>query len=346
MSIISSIVSSLIGWTWTMVKTTLVLIPIGAIGSLLALYSFQNQIIYPAAFPPGSRQRVDDPSSVGFAENEWEEVWIDVENEKTQMFLIYAPGRQKDAGYLVYFHANAGNMGHRLPIARILHSILKCNIVMFSYRGYGVSPGSPCEKGMTKDAETIVDWTLEKVRGEKVVFFGQSIGGAVAIKTASIPKYHSKISGLILENTFLSLPKLVPHVMPIIANLGLVGMVHDQWTSCDSILKIPIDVPICFLSGLSDELVPPSHMAELYALARNRTNESGISARIEETWTFGFRDGMHNDTVGQDGFFERIKLFWDTMILKMQPEPAADAIRILDNETNGQESHQEGSKDD
>jgi hypothetical protein len=35
---------------------------------------------------------------------------------------------------LLYLHANAGNMGHRLPIANVLYNKLECNIFMLSYR--------------------------------------------------------------------------------------------------------------------------------------------------------------------------------------------------------------------
>lgn len=33
------------------------------------------------------------------------------------------------------FHANAGNVGHRIPLARKFVSELKCNVFMLSYRG-------------------------------------------------------------------------------------------------------------------------------------------------------------------------------------------------------------------
>lgn len=53
---------------------------------------------------------------------------------------------------VLMLHANAGNMGHRLPLARIFVRDLKMNVVMVSYRGYGKSEGSPTEKGIRQDA--------------------------------------------------------------------------------------------------------------------------------------------------------------------------------------------------
>lgn len=53
---------------------------------------------------------------------------------------------------ILMLHANAGNMGHRLPIAKIFNRDLKANVVMISYRGYGKSEGKPTEKGIRQDA--------------------------------------------------------------------------------------------------------------------------------------------------------------------------------------------------
>jgi hypothetical protein len=37
---------------------------------------------------------------------------------------------------VLYLHANAGNMGHRLPIAYIFWKRMKANVFMLSYRGW------------------------------------------------------------------------------------------------------------------------------------------------------------------------------------------------------------------
>lgn len=62
------------------------------------------------------------------------------------------------------FHGNGGNVGHRIPLARVFYYKLRCNVLMVSYRGYvfllsvivnwliqtfryGLSEGAPNEKG-------------------------------------------------------------------------------------------------------------------------------------------------------------------------------------------------------
>lgn len=46
----------------------------------------------------------------------------------------------------------AGNFGHRIPLARKFVSELHCNVFMLSYRGYGLSEGTPSEAGIKIDA--------------------------------------------------------------------------------------------------------------------------------------------------------------------------------------------------
>lgn len=51
-----------------------------------------------------------------------------------------------------------GNMGHRVPIAHVFWQLMGCNVLMLSYRGYGLSEGYPSEKGMRIDAQTALDY--------------------------------------------------------------------------------------------------------------------------------------------------------------------------------------------
>lgn len=116
---------------------------------------------------------------------------------------------------VLYLHANAGNMGHRLPIASALQRSIPStpHIFMLSYRGYGHSEGSPSEKGLMVDAQTALDYILNHATlgKTKILLYGQSIGGAVAISLAFANQENQSVAGLIIENTFLSIVCSVAH---------------------------------------------------------------------------------------------------------------------------------------
>jgi len=110
------------------------------------------------------------------------------------------------------FHGNAGNIGHRLPIAKVLSHDLSCNVLMLEYRGYGLSTGDPGEKGIAIDAQTGLDYIRNRddLKGSKIVIYGQSLGGAVAIGLVAKNQDRGDIAGLMLENTFTSIKEMIP----------------------------------------------------------------------------------------------------------------------------------------
>ena len=196
-------------------------------------------------------------------------------------------------------------MGHRLPILRRITDLVEVNCFIVSYRGYGESEGTPAEAGIRKDAQAALDYLLGERRGEidadRIVVYGQSIGGAVAIDLTA--RNQSKIAALVVENTFRSLPLLIPHVMPLLG--WAAGLCHQRWES-EERLREMLDAPLpkmLFLSGLADELIPSKHMAMLFATV-TATEEGRQRARMET-----FEKGTHNDTCLQPGYFTAIADF-------------------------------------
>ncbi|KAF8637074.1 hypothetical protein AX17_003074 [Amanita inopinata Kibby_2008] len=169
---------------------------------------------------------------------------------------------------VIMFLGNGMEIGGfaELNIGRKYHN-LHCNVLMVSYRGYGLSEGTPSEKGLRRDAQAALDYVLSQpnLSSHPVIVYGLSLGGAVAIDLTS--RNPSKISGLIVENTFTSLPDVV-HGWPLIGIFSF--LCHQRWNSAAKITHIPSSLPILMLSGRRDEVVPPQHMNKLHQLALTR----------------------------------------------------------------------------
>ncbi|KAK0217068.1 Alpha/Beta hydrolase protein [Armillaria fumosa] len=214
---------------------------------------------------------------------------------------------------VIMFHGNGGNLGHRIPLGMMFQLLVRCNVLMVSYRGYGKSDGTPSETGFQQDAQAALDYLKSDPRFSKtrIFVYGQSIGGAVAIDLVS--RNPSKIFALILENTFTSLPALVPHVLPILGPFTF--LCHQKWNSASKIPLIPARTPVLLLSGSADTLVPPEHMRELRDLMRKR-GEVEVS-RWEE-----FPGGQHNDTSAQRGYWNAVDDFVTSLTLASEKEKA------------------------
>ncbi len=205
--------------------------------------------------PPNSRTDVPRPTQFGI--KDFEELVIPTsDGEKLSAFYIRGPRRSRHSNCtILMFHGNAGNIGHRLPIARMLINYVGCNVFMLEYRGYGLSTGEPDEKGLMIDAQTALDYLRERAetRDHKIIIYGQSLGGAVSIRLVQRNQTSGAVVGLMLENTFLSMRALIPSVIPPAKYLTM--LCHQVWPSESMITNIT-EVPILFLSGLQDEIVP------------------------------------------------------------------------------------------
>ncbi|KAF2429922.1 BEM46 family protein-like protein [Tothia fuscella] len=267
------------------------------------LYFKQTEIIYPRNIPPDARTNVPRPSTYGISNAE--DLMIPTpDGESLSAFLIRPANRQHARNVtILMFHGNAGNIGHRVPIAKILSEDISCNILMLQYRGYGLSTGTPNEKGLTIDAQTGLDYIRERaeLRDTKIVIYGQSLGGAVGIGLAAKNEQHGDIGGIILENTFLSIRKLIPRQVGIICCSSIfpparfiAPLCHQLWPS-DEVLPRIETIPILFLAGIQDEIVPHTHMKTLYSVCRTK----------DKIWR-EFPEGSHNDTVAEEGYFDAI----------------------------------------
>lgn len=187
---------------------------------------------------------------------DYEELLIPTpDGEKLSAFFIRAPIQRAIPTTVLMFHGNAGNIGHRVPIANMLVDLIGCSVFMLEYRGYGLSTGTPDEKGLMIDAQTALDYLAQRheTKNNQIVVYGQSLGGAVSVALVAKNQKDSKIGGLILENTFLSMRKLIPSVIPPARYVSY--LCHQLWPS-ESIIPSITEVPVLFLSGLRDEIVP------------------------------------------------------------------------------------------
>ena len=169
---------------------------------------------------------------------------------------------------IIFFQENAGNMSYRLPFLKALVNVLKCSAFILSYRGYGLSEGHPTEQGLQIDADTAIRHLLTRsdIDPQKIVIFGRSLGGAVAIYAAT--KHKNDIKGLIVENTFTNIEETAGHAMPFLRPLVGRGrpcnwLVRNKWPSDRRIRELK-DLPVLFLSSLADEMLHPGDMMTLY----------------------------------------------------------------------------------
>ncbi|KAF7329758.1 Hydrolase-4 domain-containing protein [Mycena kentingensis (nom. inval.)] len=223
----------------------------------------------------------------------------DFPRDKTSSFADPSDYNDPALANVIMFHGNGMNYGDLMYAAKRL-VMRRCNVLLLSYRGYGTSEGTPSERGLRLDAQAALNHirSTAELAPLPTILFGTSLGGAVAIDLAS--RNPTTISALILENTFLSVPRLVRD-WPLIGYFSFIST--QRWNSASKLPSIPPTTPLLFLSGAADEVVPKKHMHGLWDIAQKRGGGKELSGldRFES-----FERGTHADTFLCPGYWDKI----------------------------------------
>ncbi len=238
-----------------------------------------------------SRHLQCDPKAVGLDFQDMELIAED--NVKLHGWFVPCGD---SAGTVLMLHGNGGNIGDRVSWLKILHD-LGVNVLIIDYRGYGKSEGEPNEEGLYRDARAAYDWWAaeRQPKGEKLILFGESLGGAVAVHLAA----EISPSGIILQSTFTSARDMAKTMFPI----GLLQpLINVRFNSTDAIVRITC--PKLFIHGDRDSTVPFSLGENLFKLAPN------------PKFFYAVRGADHNDLVLVAGpeYARQLRMFLSRII--------------------------------
>ncbi len=109
---------------------------------------------------------------------------------------------------LLFFHGRGGNISHFSAFAHTYTS-LGYGILMFDYRGFGNSKGTPSQRHFQQDAQTVLTYALQQLRiaPSQLVIYGHSLGNSAALFAAQKARAVS-LKALILQSPFLSTPDM------------------------------------------------------------------------------------------------------------------------------------------
>ncbi|HZA84086.1 MAG TPA: alpha/beta hydrolase [Actinomycetes bacterium] len=170
------------------------------------------------------------------------------------------PGRWGRPGPAVLVcNGNGGNRSLRAPLAAAL-SRMGLAVLLFDYRGYGGNPGHPTEAGLAADARAALDYLTGRpeVDPARVVYFGESLGAAVALRLAT----ERPPAALVLRSPFASLAEVGQLHYPLVP-VSL--LLRDRYDS--AALAGRLAAPLLVVAGGRDRIIPASHSRRLFAAA-------------------------------------------------------------------------------
>ena len=228
---------------------------------------------------------------------------VTADGSRLHGWFLPAVGNAK--GTVLHLHGNAANVSNHLPLVSWLPA-RGYNVLMVDYRGFGRSEGNPSLDGVVDDAAAALAYlrTRPDVDATRLIMFGQSIGGATALRLLARDARGVRLG--VIDSAFASYRGIARDataggpLAPIAAlTVGVLpGPDKDPITALKS-----IRVPLIFVHGARDTIIAAANSEKLHAAAQG-----------SQHWSVP--DAMHIMALGQTGAWrEKLVQAMDAAVL-------------------------------
>jgi fermentation-respiration switch protein FrsA (DUF1100 family) len=192
--------------------------------------------------------------------------------DQVKLTAWWLPSTQAEVkGVVVHFHGNAHNMSGHVGFVEWMTGE-GYHVFVFDYRGYGKSEGKPNRKGLVRDGVAALNYVDHRRETEKLPLFvwGQSLGGTVALQSMVNSKV--EVAAALIDSTFYSHARIasdkikeLPWFFQILRPFRPL-LIRGGWDANDAVKELK-DVPLAFLHGEADRVIPVGHSRMLHPLA-------------------------------------------------------------------------------
>src|SRR5699024_36633 len=171
--------------------------------------------------------------------------------------------KENSESTVVYFGSHSSLMVKSRYLIQA-YADLPVNLMVFDYRGYGLSTGDPTVEGLKTDARTIVNELKANYisEGENLIVHGHSTGSFLAVLLAD---EDSDIDAYILESPVTEVGSWTKSMLPWIARVFVRFDIDEQVAGQNNITRVEnITLPLLVISGTADDVTSPDMAQELY----------------------------------------------------------------------------------
>jgi fermentation-respiration switch protein FrsA (DUF1100 family) len=195
----------------------------------------------------------------------------------TALNAWFLPARNKDGkkakATVLFLHGNAENIStHFRNVAWLPAEGF--NVLALDYRGYGASDGKPSLAGMQLDIDAAMRDLLahKDVAPDKIIIFGQSLGGSLAIYYAAHSAYRANIRAVVIDSAFFDYRQIVKEKL---AGFFLTWpfqwlpwlTVDNDYSPANAVASIS-PLPLLLIHGDQDVVVPTHNSQQLFERAK------------------------------------------------------------------------------
>lgn len=198
----------------------------------------------------------------------------------------FIPAKGKALGTVLHYHGNAQNMTAHYSFVSWLPAN-GFNVFVFDYRGYGKSAGVPSRQGVYEDSVAALEYIKSRtdIDQEKIIIFGQSIGGANALAVVG-SNHCDGIVGVVSESAFSTYKRVACDHAGLLKPFAfcLIG----NKLSPEKYMANIAPIPLLIIHGTRDPVAQYKHAERLFKKA----------AEPKQLWTV--EGGGHTSALGTD----------------------------------------------
>lgn len=189
----------------------------------------------------------------------------------------FLPAQAKDGGEakatVLFLHGNAENIStHFRSIAWMPAEGF--NVLALDYRGYGTSQGTPSLTGAQLDIDAAMRSLLNHkgVDPNRIVIFGQSLGGALAIYYAAHTIHRANIRAVVIDSAFFDYRQIAKEKLSLSYITWLFQwlpwiIIDNDYSPAASVAALT-PLPLLLIHGDKDIVIPQHHSQQLFERAR------------------------------------------------------------------------------
>lgn len=195
-------------------------------------------------------------------------------SDGVQLHGWFLPAHGSAKATILFLHGNAENISTHIGSVYWLPQE-GFNVFLPDYRGYGRSEGRASLPGLQEDVDSWVRYLITRsdLDRDRLIVFGQSLGGAVAAHYVAESRHRRHIRGLVVDSAFASYRDIVREKLasfwptwPLAWPLS--RTVQDTYSPIRSIAQVS-PIPLLIMHGEQDTIIPAEHARRLYHAARS-----------------------------------------------------------------------------
>ncbi len=202
-------------------------------------------------------------------------------SDGTKLHGRFIPAVGNALGTVIHFHGNAQNLTAHTSFVDWLPQ-QGFNLFVFDYRGYGRSEGSPSRRGIHRDALAALATvqSIAEVDPTKLLVFGQSLGGAIAVSALGSTNLPG-LCGVAVDSSFESYKAIAKdHAPDLLASLFIRNTLNPI-----KVVATLAPTPLLVIHGTADRVIP-------YARGKALFDAAGDPKQL---WTVP--EGRHTDAL-------------------------------------------------